>query len=141
MRSFAKPIPLVSCLCFLMLQWSGLHVHANAAGYIGGPETSYTHTHLHHEHRNSSHSGASSGDHAAPASPSADHDYGDARDVSLFDKALFAFKLPLAILALVFLFAIYPLIRTLAGADVVYPVLSGRHTRWRPPLRAPPQTA
>jgi len=136
-----KPIGLVSGVCFLVLQWSGLHVHANETGYIGGPETSYTHIHVHHDSHDNHHSDNLRGDDAVPGSSRADHDYGDARDVSLLDKALVTFKLPLAILPLVFLFVIFPSARTLADAAIVYPVLSGRHTRWRPPLRAPPEPA
>jgi hypothetical protein len=41
----------------------------------------------------------------------------------------------------VLLFIHVPRGRAFASADVVYRVLSGRHTRWRPPLRAPPQLA
>ena len=132
-----KPIGVVSCVCFVMLQWSGLHVHANETGYIGGPETTYTHSHGHRHPHDGHHSDDWRADYAARGG----HDYGDARDVSLLDKALIAFKLPVAILALVVLFAIFPFVRTLANAEIAYPVLSGRHTRWRPPLRAPPQPA
>jgi len=139
----SRPVALASCLCFLVLQWSGLHVHANEAGYIGGPETPFTHRHARHDDHDAHHVGDGDHDHGAPASPGADHDYGDARDVSLSDQGFLAAKSPLAILALilVFLFAICPLIRALTSAEIVYPVLSGRYTRWRPPLRAPPRYA
>lgn len=136
-----RPVTLISCLCLLMLQWSGLHVHANEAGYIGGPETSYTHSHVHHDSHAARPLGDWRDDRSAPARSGSDHDYGDARDISLWDQALVAFNLPLAILAFVFLFAVFPLNRALAGTEISYPVLSGRHTRWRPPLRAPPQPA
>ena len=131
-------VAFASCLCLLMLQWSGLHVHASETGYVGGPETAYTHSHAHHDHLDARHSEHHE---TASANGSGSHDYGDARDVSLVDQALVAFKLPPAILALVFLFAVFPLVRTFAGREVAYPVLSGRYTRWRPPLRAPPQSA
>ena len=140
MRRLTKPIAFVAGLCFLMLQWSGLHVHADEAGYVGGPETAYTHSHAHHDHHDALHADEWS-DHVVPGDPSAHHDYGDARDVSLLDQALVAFKSPLAILPLVFLFVVFPFIRTLVAAEIAYRVLSGRHTRWRPPLRAPPQPA
>lgn len=139
----SRLIGAVSCISFLLLQWSGAHVHANDAGFVGGPETAYPHNHVHHDH---DHDGARQssdpiGDGAFPESSASGDDYDDARDVSIFDQTHVAFKPPLAILALVFLFAIVPLVRALAGAERAYRVLSGRHTRWRPPLRAPPQPA
>jgi len=130
-------VAFASCLCLLILQWSGLHVHASERGYVGGPETASTHSHIHHDH-DTRHSQDRQG---VSGNPDARHDYGDARDLSLLDLALVAFKLPLAILALIFLFAVFPFIRTLADPEIAYPVLSGRHTRWRPPLRAPPRSA
>jgi hypothetical protein len=138
MRRIIKPVAFVSCLCLLMLQWSGLHVHANETGYIGGPETSSTHSHVHHDHHGAQ---ISEDREAAPGDPNTDDDYGDAHDVSLLHQALVAFKLPLAILALILLVGVFPLIGALAGPEIAYRVLSGRHTRWRPPLRAPPRSA
>jgi hypothetical protein len=46
--------------------------------------------------------------------------------------------MPLALLVILILFAVAPVFRMLATADFVFRVLSGRYTRWRPPLRAPP---
>lgn len=135
-----KTIGVAACLSLVMLQLSGLHLHADAHGYIGGPETSYSHTHTHDHHGADHHdrSDAADGDDASSAPG---HDYDDARDVSLLDLALNTFKSTLAILAFVLLLPIAPRVRALACADLAYPILSGRHTRWRPPLRAPPPLA
>jgi len=141
MRLLVKPVGIAACLSLLLLQLSGLHVHADEHGYIGAPETSYEHSHVHHDHRVSQ--GQQHADSAHPDHEAADaaHDNGDARDLSFFDLALSGFKLPLAILSLVALLVVLPRVRTLASEELVRPVLSGRHTRWRPPLRAPPRAA
>jgi len=115
------------------MQLSGVHVHADEDGYIGAPETPFSHSHVHHDHHDAHH--------ADNGGVGAVSDSGEARDVSLLDLALSLFKLPLAILALVLLFALFPSIKAHVSLDFVYRVLSGRHTRWRPPLRAPPQPA
>jgi hypothetical protein len=126
MRRTKFAIGATAWLSLLMLQLTGLHAHANEHGYIGVPETANSHTH--------SHASDHDGDHHR-------HDYEDARDVSLFEIASGAFKSPLAIPALILLFSFFPRTRTFARANLAYPVLSGRHTRWRPPLRAPPSLA
>lgn len=113
-------------------------MHADAAGYIGVPETAYTHSHLHVD-RGGHHSDAEhhhDADHATPA-----HDYEGARDVSPSGLALGPSKIPMPVPVSAVLFALLPRDGTLLSADIVYPVLSGRHTRWRPPLRAPPRSA
>ena len=126
-----KPLAIAACLSLLSLQFSGVHVHADESGYVGAPETSFSHSHSHDDHDAAAHHGGTRhDDHAA--------NYEGARDVSVLDLALGLFKLPLALLALFLLFAIFPRVKTLAGTEIAYPVLSGRHTRWRPPLRAPP---
>ena len=128
-----KPLAIAACLSLLALRLSGVHMHADAHGYIGSPEASFTHSHGQHDHGSSqAHGGAGHAD---------DHDHDDARDVSLLDHALGVFKLPMAILALVLLFAIVTIPGRLPIVEFAYPVLSGRYTRWRPPLRAPPQAA
>ena len=133
MRRNSKPPVVAACLSLLFLQMSGVHVHADEGGYIGVPETPFQHSHLHHDHDDAHH--ADDGGHGSVG------EGGEARDVSLLDLALSLFKMPLAILALVLLFALLPSIKARGSFDFVYRVLSGRHTRWRPPLRAPPQAA
>ena len=128
-----KPFAVVVSVCLLMLQLSGAHVHADETGYVGMPEVSYKHTHGHH-HDSDAH-------HLDDGVETSDGDHEDMRDVSLLDGALSAFKMPLALTASAILVAIAPATRELFGTDHVHPVLSGRHTRWRPPLRAPPLNA
>lgn len=117
-----------------MLQLSGAHTHANEHGHVGVPETGISHIHSHQHDA----AGASEANHGSAHDV---HDYEDARDVSFFELASGTLKLPLAILALILLLSYYPRARTLASTNFAYPVLSGRHTRWRPPLRAPPSLA
>jgi hypothetical protein len=139
MRRLTNPLALAACLSLLSMQLSGVHVHADDSGYVGVPEASFTHSHGHHVHDNEHHGGNAKVDHGHRGDSAPAHDYEHAKDVSVPDLALGTFKLPLAIPAPILLFTEFPAIRTLASTDFVFPVLSGRHTRWRPPLRAPPQ--
>lgn len=141
MRRSRNPLVFAACLSLLSLQLSGVHVHADDGGYIGAPETPFTHSHGLHDHGDAYHAGtvddSGHGDH--DTSPS--HDYEGAQDVSLLELALGTFKMPIAILALFLLFLVLSRIRSLCASEFVSRVLSGRHTRWRPPLRAPPLPA
>ncbi len=141
MRRITRAIGTAACLSLLLLQLSGAHIHMGAEGYVGAPETSYSHDHGGHDHHHGHHASDASSDHGPLAILASGNDYRDARDVSLLDQSLTAFKIPMAILALILLFMVLPGARKLASPDIIYPVLSGRHTRWRPPLRAPPQPA
>ena len=140
MRRTRQILALAACLSVLWLQLSGAHLHADERGNISAPVTSYSHgAGRHHDHGGHHH--RSHDDQRNMHGPTDEHDQDHATDVSLLDLALSSAKLPIAILALVLLFALLPYVRVLAGTDFVHPVLSGRHTRWRPPLRAPPQPA
>jgi len=141
MRRLRNHLAFAACLNLLSLQLSGLHVHADETGYIGAPETPFTHSHFHHDHSDAHHGGTDTTDDGGHKSANLAHDHEDAKDVSLLDLALSAFKMPLAILSLFLLFTAFPRLRRLASTEFAYRVLSGRHTRWRPPLRAPPQPA
>ena len=141
MRWSSKSLIYAACLGLLFLQLSGVHVHADDSGYIGVPETPFTHSHGHHSHKDAHHDDPLDAGHEDHGDIGQSGDYDAARDVSLLDLALSLFKLPLAILALVLLFALLPGIKAYVSFHFVYRVLSGRHTRWRPPLRAPPQPA
>lgn len=129
MLRLKKPLAVVVSVSLLMLQLSGAHVHASESGYIGAPKVSYHHTHEHSQDAAHHHDDAT-------GNPERDHE--DMRDVSLLDPALSTFKMPLALLVILILFAVAPVFRVLATAEFVCRVLSGRYTRWRPPLRAPP---
>lgn len=133
MRRLRNRLAFAACFSLLSLQLSGLHVHTGDSGFVGAPETPFTHRHGHHDHGNARH------DDHGDASPA--HDYEDAKDVSLLDLALGTFKMPLAIPALFLLSASLPGFGKRVRTEYAYRVLSGRHTRWRPPLRAPPQPA
>ena len=133
MRKRLTSLAIIACLGLLSVQLSGVHVHADEDGYIGVPETPFSHSRVHHDHHDAHH--------ADEGGSGTIGDGGEARDVSLLDIALSLFKLSLALLALVLLFALFPSIKAHISFAFVYRVLSGRHTRWRPPLRAPPQPA
>ena len=133
MRRVKKPLAVVVSVCLLMLQLSGAHVHADETGYIGVPEVSYKHSHRHH-HDGDAH-------HHDDVVGGSDGDREDMRDVSLLDAALSTFKMPLALIVFLILIAVAPTFRLLVSTDYLCPILSGRHTRWRPPLRAPPLKA
>lgn len=130
MRRVKIAIGASAWLSLFILQLSGLHTHASEHGYVGTPETGFSHTHTpHHEHV-SDHNGT----HDV-------HDFDDMRDVSLFELASGKFKTSLIFLSLVFLFSFHPVARTLTTSFLSYRLLHGRQTRWRPPLRAPPARA
>jgi hypothetical protein len=88
-------------------------MHMDAEGYVGVPEVAHT----------------------------IGHDDEGTRDISPFDLTSNAAKIPLALFSFPFLLFVVPASRTFAHADIVYRVLSGLYTRWRPPLRAPPLPA
>lgn len=136
-----NPLAIAACISLLSLQLGGVHVHADETGFTGAPETPFTHSHTHHDHDRSHHGSGLAADDGDHEEVNPAHEYDDATDVSLLDLALSTFKMPLAVLTLFLLFAVFPIRAALTGIDLAYPVLSGRHTRWRPPLRAPPQPA
>lgn len=140
MRRSTSPLAFAACFSLLSLQLGGVHVHTDQTGYVGVPETPFTHSHGHHDH-SAPHGGSANVEPSGSGDTGPGRDYEDARDISVLDLALGTFKLPLAILALVSLFAAFPIVGRLASTDFAFPVLSGRHTRWRPPLRAPPEPA
>ena len=140
MRRSRVFLVLAACLSLLSLQLSGVHVHADDGGYVGAPETPFTHSHGRHDHGDAHHGSSDAAGHVDHDSGPA-HDYEGAEDVSLLELALGTFKMPIAILALFLLFLVLSRIRSLCASEFVSRVLSGRHTRWRPPLRAPPQPA
>lgn len=133
-------LAFAACFSLLSLQLGYVHVHAGDTGHVSVPETPFTHSHGHHDH-GAHHGGSASVDPGEHGDSGPARDYEDAKDVSVLDLALGTFKLPVAIVAPASLFAAFRGARTLAGTDFVFPVLSGRHTRWRPPLRAPPEPA
>ena len=132
MRRARKSFAIIVSFSLLALQLSGAHLHEDESGYVGTPQVSYQHSHGHHHDGEKRHYDDGIG---------AGTDHEDVRDVSLLDAALSTLKAPLALVAAPVLIAVAPSLRLLLSTDHVFPVLSGRHTRWRPPLRAPPLNA
>lgn len=89
---------------------------------------------------NGAHDGALVGTHDAAQQglPEHDHDYDGTKDVSLIELSSGLSKLLLAVFWVAFALPI--LFLQYAGISPGYwlPVLGGRRSRWRPPLRAPP---
>ncbi len=117
-----RPAPLlliaIMCLSLLIMQMSGLHLHAGADGESAA---------LHGTHVHDTDPGAHGHSHDAET------------DVSPFEQGTGWFKLIPFLVTLIFV--LLSLIRT---SRMVWPPrverLSIRHrSRWRPPLRAPPQ--
>jgi hypothetical protein len=108
----------IMCLSLLTLQMSGLHLHVSA----------------------DSQSDALHGTHLHDADPEwRGHDHDAEIDVSSFEPGFTFSKLIPILIALIF--ALLPIIRT---CTTVWPSLVERfptrhRSRWRPPLRAPPQ--
>ena len=141
MQSLRAFVVTAAWLSLFLLQVSGLHAHTNENGFTGVPETGNSHVHSHrhddhHRHPQPAGDEAPGKDDAAHS-----HDYEDSRDVSFFDLASGDTKSPSAVALLVFLFSVHEQRAGVAPNDFIHPVLSGRHARWRPPLRAPPHFA
>lgn len=144
-------------------------MHVDDGGYVGIPEGPHTHSHLRNHREGTSdyrhgqidsrpradlhgigqyapgahtHHDELPGEtlHGHDGEHPTDHDYGDAKDVSLLELSGGAAKLVL-VLALILLTVFVPLL-TRAGpggfADQSVRPLGSRRSRWRPPLRAPP---
>lgn len=121
------------------LQLSGIHMHVDGSGYVGVPEGAHLHSAFVHEH------GEAGIDHPDPVAVGHPHEHDQefdgAKDVSLFELVSGASK---QILALVWFALVLPLLLWQAARllpTFALPVRTGRRTRWRPPLRAPPQIA
>lgn len=184
-RFLTKLIGLTACLSLLSLQFSGLHLHADARGIVGGLEPvhvhglgkhedgrhgrrAHSHDHGHPAIADEALSRVSIDAHASTTAPERavdddQHDaarlqadshakagdavdqeenYAGARDVSLLAPLIDASAGQLALApSNSFLVVDEPRAIAFVGTDFAYPVLSGRHTRWRPPLRAPPLEA
>ena len=135
MRRAHRIIAIAASVSLLTLQLSGVHAHEDSAGHISLPESSYSHSHSVHGHAHPHPHPADKADHDHEGDPS------EEKEISLFETGPGGnFKLPMAAPAFVQLLLVVPHEKALARALVSAPVLSGRHTRWRPPLRAPPSS-
>ena len=118
MRTASTLLLAIMCLSLLTLQMSGLHLHLSA----------------------DSQSGALYGMHLHDAAPDGHgHDYDADIDTSLFEAGTASSKLVPFLVAFVF-----TLLAIIWTSEAAWPPLVERLTaycrsRWRPPLRAPPQ--
>jgi len=116
---------------------SGLHMHVDSHGYAGAPQTAHLHNQSSHSHGKRKHLDGGDNRHEHPG----DQDHDGDKDISVVELSTGASKL------LVFLvwfglglFVVLRLATTITPRSAV-PKLIGRHTHWRPPLRAPPHFA
>lgn len=116
MRSSPALLIAIMCLSLLTMQMSGLHLHVSVDGQSGAHDEAHLHD-------------------AKPGG----HDHDGEIDVSSFEPGVTWSKLIPFFMALIF--ALLPVIRTsTAVRPPLVERLSTRHrSRWRPPLRAPPQ--
>lgn len=124
----SAPIALIAAVSLLTLQLSGLHMHVDEHGYVGAPVGTHLHSQAAHHHGN----GGELGDH------SDDHDFDGSKDLAVVELSAGASKLVLALVLLALALPILLRQSAVRLPTIVIPVLSGRRTRWRPPLRAPP---
>lgn len=130
----APPIMVLACMSLLAVQVSGLHMHVDAHGYAGTPQSTHVHSQDTHSHGGDKHR-----DHAAlHEHPHGDRSHDGDKDVSVIELNTGGSKLViLAVWSGLSLLIPLTLGEKLSPlAAVPRPV--GRHTRWRPPLRAPP---
>lgn len=129
MRRLPSTIILVACLSLLALQLSGLHTHVDADGYVGTPQGT-------HVHGNGTHvDGADIDAHGHGG----DTDHAGDKDVSIVELSTGASKILLFLVWVGLLLLIVLQLRDKISLNFVGPPPTGRHARWRPPLRAPPR--
>ena len=129
MRRPPSTIILVACLSLLALQLSGLHTHVDADGYVGTPQGT-------HVHGNGTHvDGAGIDTHGHGG----DTDHAGDKDVSIVELSTGASKILLFLVWVGLLLLIVLELRNKISLNFVGPPPTGRHARWRPPLRAPPR--
>ena len=115
-KNLATPILLLACLCLIMMQMSGTHLHVDADGEHAGLHG----THLHETNQHG-------------------HDHNAESDVSVLEELGLTWSklLPIILAGVALLFTQHwPRQQTW-----LLPVQFGkprRRSRWRPPLRAPP---
>jgi hypothetical protein len=114
MDRFSRLILAFSCAAILLLQASGLHLHASLEPENGG---------LHAEHFH-------------VADPDG-HDHVADVDVSLVELSIWAKLYPLLLILLPLCLAA-SVIAWRSRFSIPADPLSSSHVRWRPPLRAPP---
>lgn len=109
------------------------HEHAHVAA---APERAAAHSHSHATNNGPSASTRVGTD--GDESPAHDHDYDGTKDVSIIELSNGVSKLLLAVFWVAFALPVLFLQYAGISAGQWLPVLGGRRSRWRPPLRAPP---
>jgi hypothetical protein len=118
MRQVPSLFIAIMCLSLLTMQMSGLHLHANA----------------------DSQSGALHGMHLHDTNPDGHgHDHDAEIDMSPFDPGVTWSKLIPVLLALIFVLLTIRRTSTTVRPPLVERLSKRHRSRWRPPLRAPPQ--
>lgn len=137
MRRLPSTIILVACLSLLALQLSGLHTHVDADGYVGTPQGTHVHGQgIIHSDGNGTHvDGADIDAHGHGG----DTDHAGDKDVSIVELSTGASKILLFLVWVGLLLLIVLELRNKISLNFVGPPPTGRHARWRPPLRAPPR--
>ena len=118
MRTVPVLLIAIMCLSLLTLQMSGLHLHVSGDSQSGALQG----THLH----DADHDGHGQ-DHDAEI------------DVSPFEQGVTWFKLIPILVALIFVLLSIRRTSTMVWPQLVEHFPTRHRSRWRPPLRAPPQ--
>lgn len=136
MRRWPSSIILVACLSLLALQLSGLHTHVDADGYVGTPQGTHVHGQgiIHRDGNGTQFDGADKDGHEH----NGDTDHAGDKDVSIVELSTGASKILLFLvwIGLTLLIVLRP--GGKISMNLAVPPTIDRHTRWRPPLRAPP---
>ncbi len=127
---------LSACLSLLAVQLSGLHMHMDAEGNVGDPQGLHLHSQPLHSHEGAMH--VHTPDVVEHEHPGENGHDGD-KDIAIAEMS--AGKTQLSVLGIYYdvglLVTRAPTGELSPVADV--PLPSVRNSRWRPPLRAPPQ--
>lgn len=138
MLAFRSWLCRLACLGLVASQLTGLHMHADPEGHVGGLEGNHLHrtvldAHEHDEHHEDHDHHGDADHHSAPP----DHD-GD-RDISVFELGSGVSKVLFVVGWIAGGIAIFLApAKQILYAAVPRP-LNGRRVRWRPPMRAPPR--
>ncbi len=137
MRRWPSSIILVACLSLLALQLSGLHTHVDADGYAGTPQGTHVHGQgiIHRDENGTQFDGADKDGHKH----NGDTDHAGDKDVSIVELSTGASKILLFLVWVGLLLLIALELRNKISLNFMGPPPTGRHARWRPPLRAPPR--
>ncbi|MCZ6585911.1 MAG: hypothetical protein O6930_07835 [Gammaproteobacteria bacterium] len=137
MRRTPSSIILIACLSLLALQLSGLHTHIDAYGYVGTPQGTHVHGPgiIHSDGKRTHLDGTGIDGHEQ----SGETDYAGDKDVSIVKLNTGATKLLMLVVWIGLTLLIVIRQGDKISTNFAVPPPTGRHVRWRPPLRAPPR--